>query len=82
MNNLVSLRTMITLLAFIGPYKKNIHLLIITTFLDSGTVHKCEGGFYNAAQILADKNINMDYPIIFYISYFKNTKYYSDYKLL
>jgi hypothetical protein len=86
MNNLVLLRTMITLLVFIESYKKHIHLLMVTTFLDSGTIYKCEGGFYNASQILADKNININFPlystlitlktkdIILIINYYKTIK--------
>jgi hypothetical protein len=33
----------------------------IHSFLDSSIVYKCEGGFYSASQILADKDNNMDY---------------------
>jgi hypothetical protein len=31
----------------------------IYSFLDSGAVYKCEGGFYSAAQILIDKDNNL-----------------------
>jgi hypothetical protein len=32
----------------------------VHSFLDSSIIYKCEGGFYNA-QILADKDNNMNY---------------------
>jgi hypothetical protein len=34
---------------------------IVHSFLDFSIVYKCERGFYNASQILADKNNNKDY---------------------
>jgi hypothetical protein len=33
----------------------------VHSFLDSSIVYKCEGGFYNTSQILANKDNNMDY---------------------
>jgi hypothetical protein len=35
--------------------------IIVCSFLDSAVVYKCEGGFYSASQILADKDNNKDY---------------------
>jgi hypothetical protein len=32
-----------------------------TILLDSSIVYKCEGSFYSASQILANKDNNMDY---------------------
>jgi predicted Abi (CAAX) family protease len=62
------LRTIITSFIFMGLAMdlQEAYLFVdgnntVHSFLDSSIVYKCEGGFYSASQILADKDNNMDY---------------------
>jgi hypothetical protein len=68
MSNILSLKTIITSFIFMGlamtlqeAYSFTDGNNTVHFFLDSSIVYKCEGGFYSASQILAEKNNNMDY---------------------
>jgi hypothetical protein len=65
---MLSLKTIITSFIFVGlamalqeTYSFTNKNNTVHSFLDSSIVYKCEGGFYNASQILTDKDNNKDY---------------------
>jgi hypothetical protein len=65
---MLSLKTLITSIIFMGLSMALQKAYSFTddnntdhSFLDSSIVYKCEGGFYCASQILANKDNNMDY---------------------
>jgi hypothetical protein len=65
---MLSLKTLITSFIFMGlvmalqeAYSFTDENNTVHSFLDSSIVYKCEGGFYSASQILANKDNNMDY---------------------
>jgi hypothetical protein len=65
---MLSLKTIITSIIFMGlaiALQEAFSFIdgnnTVHSFLDYSIVYKCEGGFYSASQILADKDNNMDY---------------------
>jgi hypothetical protein len=65
---MLSIKTIITLFIFMRlamvlqeAYSFADENNTVHSFLNSSINYKCEGGFYNTSQILADKDNNMDY---------------------
>jgi hypothetical protein len=63
-SNILWLKTIITSFIFVElamALQEAYSFNSVHSFLDSAIVYKCEGGFYSASQILADKDNKKDY---------------------